>query len=309
MGRWPRRRFLGLCGAAAALPLLPGRALADTPTGKPLHGLSAFGDLKYGPNFTHFDYASPDAPSGGTFNFSPPNWAYNQNVDTFNTLNTFVPNSDAPPRMEVCFDSLMVRALDEPDALYGLLAESVTISPDRNSYDFKLRPEAKFSDGSPLTAEDVAYTYRLFKEKGHPSLLLPLREAVDFIAHEHSYIDRKYWRDDFPVIFYVHRSFSAVILLTNLWLVWKLHRSPARQNLFYRTGLALVSVIGIAILAGITLDRLGFPAAAQPVHLLMANVIFGLQFFLYIGLGYAGKTPLALGESGEIRPDSPTMTG
>lgn len=136
-----------------------------------------------------------------------------------------------------------------------------------------------------------------------------IREAVDFIAHEHSYIDRKYWRDDFPVIFYVHRSFSAVILLTNLWLIWKLHRSPARQNLFYRTGLALVSVIGIAILAGITLDRLGFPAAAQPVHLLMANVIFGLQFFLYIGLGYAGKTPLALGESGEIKPDSPTLTG
>lgn len=136
-----------------------------------------------------------------------------------------------------------------------------------------------------------------------------VREAVDFIAHEHSYIDRKYWRDDFPVIFYVHRSFSSIILLTNLWLVWKLHRSAARQNLLYRTGLALLSVIGIAILAGITLDRLGFPAVAQPVHLLMANVIFGLQFFLYIGLGYAGKTPLALRESGEIKPDSPTLTG
>ncbi len=182
MERWPRRRFLGLCGGAAALPLLPWRALAQSPTEVPLHGLSAFGDLKYTPDFTHFDYASPDAPSGGTFNFSPPNWAYNQNVDTFNTLNTFVPRSDAPPRMEMCFDSLMVRALDEPDALYGLLAESVTISADRNSYEFKLRPNAKFSDGSPLTAEDVAYTYKLFKEKGHPSLLLPLREATDFVA-------------------------------------------------------------------------------------------------------------------------------
>jgi microcin C transport system substrate-binding protein len=184
MGRWPRRRFLGLCGAAAALPLLPGAGSAQPATGKALHGLSAFGDLKYGPDFTHFDYASPDAPKGGTFNFPPPNWAYNQNVSTFNTLNTFVRASDAPPRMEMCFDSLMVRALDEPDALYGLVAESVTISEDRNSFEFKLRPEAKFSDGSPLTAEDVAYTYRLFKEKGHPSLLLPLREAVDFIAVE-----------------------------------------------------------------------------------------------------------------------------
>jgi microcin C transport system substrate-binding protein len=184
MGLWPRRRFLELCGAAAALPLLPRPGFAQPAAGKALHGLSAFGDLKYGADFTHFDYASPDAPTGGTFNFPPPNWAFNQNVSTFNTLNTFVRASDAPPRMEMCFDSLMVRALDEPDALYGLLAESVTISEDRNAYEFKLRPDAKFSDGSPLTAEDVAYTYKLFKEKGHPSLLLPLREAVDFIAVE-----------------------------------------------------------------------------------------------------------------------------
>ncbi|MDN5926873.1 MAG: extracellular solute-binding protein [Hyphomicrobiales bacterium] len=182
MGRWPRRRFLGLCGAVATLPLLPKQSFAQPVAGKALHGLSAFGDLKYAADFTHFDYASPEAPKGGTFNFPPPNWAYNQNVSTFNTLNTFVRASDAPPRMEMCFDQLMVRALDEPDALYGLIAESVTISDDRNTYEFKLRPEAKFSDGSPLTAEDVAYTYRLFKEKGHPSLLLPLREAVDFIA-------------------------------------------------------------------------------------------------------------------------------
>jgi microcin C transport system substrate-binding protein len=184
MGCWPRRRFLKLCGAAAALPLLPKDVLAATPSGRPLHGLSAFGDLKYGPDFTHFKYASPDAPSGGTFNFSPFDWRYNQNPQTFNTLNTFVRMSDAPPRMEMCFDSLMARALDEPDALYGLLAESVTISDDRNSYEFKLRPEASFSDGTPLTAVDVAYTYTLFKDKGHPSLLMPLKEATDFVAVE-----------------------------------------------------------------------------------------------------------------------------
>ncbi|MGZ8200971.1 MAG: COX15/CtaA family protein, partial [Methylosarcina sp.] len=56
-----------------------------------------------------------------------------------------------------------------------------------------------------------------------------VREAVDFIAHEHSYIDRKYWRDDFPIIFYVHRSFSSIILFTNLWLVWKLHKTLDRR--------------------------------------------------------------------------------
>jgi microcin C transport system substrate-binding protein len=177
-----RRDVLKLAGAAAIAPLAPSPGLAAVPTGTPLHGLSAFGDLKYPAGFTHFDYASPEAPRGGTFNFSPPNWGYNQNTDTFNTLNSFVPKSDAPPRMEMCFDSLMVRALDEPDALYGLLAETVTISADRNTYEFRLRPGATFSDGSPLTAKDVAYSYTLFKEKGHPSLLLPLREATGFTA-------------------------------------------------------------------------------------------------------------------------------
>ncbi len=163
-------------GALAALPLLAGHGFAASPTGTRLHGLSAFGDLKYPADFTHFDYANPDAPAGGTFNFSPPNWAYNQNAMTFNTLNSFVAKGDAPPRMELCFDSLMVRALDEPDAVYGLLAESVEISDDRNAFTFHLRKDAKYHDGSQLTAHDVAFTFNLFKEKGHPSLLLPLAE-------------------------------------------------------------------------------------------------------------------------------------
>jgi cytochrome c oxidase assembly protein subunit 15 len=134
-----------------------------------------------------------------------------------------------------------------------------------------------------------------------------VREAVDFIAHEHSYIDRKYWRDDFPIIFYVHRSFSSIILFTNLWLVWKLHKTLDRRNILYRTGLTLIALIVIAILAGITLDRLGVPPVAQPVHLLMANLIFGLQFFLFIGLGYAGKTHLTLEEERKVQPDSPGL--
>ena len=150
--------------------------------GVPLHGMSAFGDLKYAPDFSHFDYVNPEAPKGGTFNFSPPNWGFNQNVLSFNTLNSFVRTGDAPPRMEMCFDSLMTRALDEPDAVYGLLAESVTVSGDGNAFTFRLRPEARFHDGTPVTAEDVAFTYKLFKEKGHPSLLLPLAEMTDAIA-------------------------------------------------------------------------------------------------------------------------------
>jgi microcin C transport system substrate-binding protein len=181
-----RRDFLAGAGAALAVPLLPKKIFAASPTGKPLHGLSAFGDLKYGPDFQHFDYVDPDAPKGGTFNFQPPNWVYNQNVQTFNTLNSFVARGDAPPRMEMCFDSLMTNksntALDEPDAVYGLLAESVVISDDRNSFEFTLRDGVRFHDGSPLTAEDVAFTYGLFKSDGHPDLLLTLTEMTEAVA-------------------------------------------------------------------------------------------------------------------------------
>ena len=112
-----------------------------------------------------------------------------------------------------------------------------------------------------------------------------VREAVDFIAREH--IERQYWRDDFPIIFYIHRSFSSIILFTNLWLVWKLYQSVSKQSLLFRTGLALATLVIIAILAGVSLDRLGVPAIVQPIHLLMANLIFGAQFFLYSCLKYA----------------------
>jgi len=177
-----RRDLMALGGAAAAAALLPGRAFAATPTETKLHGLSAFGDLKYPAGFPHFDYVNPDAPKGGTFNFGPSQWVFNQNPYTFNTLNSFVPKGDSPPRMEMCFDSLMTGALDEPDSIYGQLAETVTLSDDRNTFTFDLRPEARWHDGSPLTAEDAAFTYNLFKEQGHPDLSLPLREMTQATA-------------------------------------------------------------------------------------------------------------------------------
>jgi microcin C transport system substrate-binding protein len=178
----PRRDFLALGAAAAASALLPGKAFANSPTGTKLHGLSAFGDLKYPADFPHFAYVNPDAPKGGAMNFSPPNWGYNQSPLTFNTLNSFALKGDAPPRMELCFDTLMTRALDEPDAVYGLLAESVTLSEDRNTFDFALRPEARWHDGTPLTAHDIAFSLMLYKDKGHPALLLPLAELQEAVA-------------------------------------------------------------------------------------------------------------------------------
>lgn len=187
-----RRGFIAGAGAAAAVGLQGGRGFASSPTGTPLHGLSAFGDLKYPDGFSQFDYANPDAPSGGVFNFSPPNWQFNQNVMTFNTLNAFVAKGDAPPRIELCFDSLMVRALDEPDAVYGLLAKSVEIADDRNAFRFNLHPNARFHDDSALTAEDVAFTYRLFSESGHPALLLPLAEMTSATAINTETVELKF---------------------------------------------------------------------------------------------------------------------
>ncbi|MCV9906300.1 extracellular solute-binding protein [Brucella sp. HL-2] len=179
-----RRHFLGLSGSAALAACFPEIAVAKLPTDKPLHGLSAFGELKYPPDFAHFDYVNPDAPKGGTFTLAPSTWVWNQNTETFNTLNTLTFKGDAPPRMELTFDTLMVSALDEPDAVYGLIAENVTLSKDHQTCLFKLRKEARFHDGSPIEAKDVVFTYETLKEKGHPQLrqILAALEAVKEIS-------------------------------------------------------------------------------------------------------------------------------
>lgn len=181
-GAMRRRTFLAAAGAAAAPAVLPRPLFAQTPSNTPVHGLSAFGELKYPADFKHFDYVNPDAPKGGQMNFQPPNAKLNQSFLAFNTLNALTLRGDAPPRMELCFDSLMALALDEPDAVYGLLAESVAISDDRNTFEFRLRPQARWHDGTPLTAEDAAFSFRIFKEKGHPGLLLPLRTLVEAVS-------------------------------------------------------------------------------------------------------------------------------
>ena len=171
-----RRTALQLGGAAAASLAVQPWAWAAGKTG--LHGLSVFGDLKYPADFKHFDYINPDAPKGGRMNFQAPYWFFNQSPQTFNTLNGFVLKGDAPPRIELLFDSLMVRATDEPTAVYGLLAETVDVSEDGNTFTFPLRPEARFNDGSPLTAEDVAFSLNILKNEGHPNISQPMSPMV-----------------------------------------------------------------------------------------------------------------------------------
>jgi len=120
-----------------------------------------------------------------------------------------------------------------------------------------------------------------------------IREAVDGITNAHAIAERNIWREHFPIIFYVHRSFSSIILFTNLWLVWKLFRATAPGHLIRRFGIGLAILVIIAILTGVTLDRLGFPAFVQPFHLLLANLIFGCQLFILIGSGYALKAGIS----------------
>jgi len=171
-----RRHALGLgIGALSAGILRP--AAADN-GGTEMHGMSVFGDLKYAADFKQFDYVNPQAPKGGLFSTIPSTRAYNQSFQTFNSFNAFILKGEGAKGMELTFDSLMARANDEPDAMYGLAAKSVWISPDKLTYRFTMRPEARFNDGSKLTAHDVAFSLNTLKEKGHPLIVVQLRDFV-----------------------------------------------------------------------------------------------------------------------------------
>src|SRR5215472_4248441 len=170
------RRETLVLGAAALLSSLVQNVEAGQDTER--HGISAFGDLKYPPDFKHFDYVNPKAPKGGVFSHIGATRAFNQNFLTFNSLNSFILKGDGAQGMELTFASLMARAEDEPDALYGLAARAVQISPDGLTYRFLLRPGITFHDGSPLTAHDVAFSLKILKDKGHPIAQQLLRDFV-----------------------------------------------------------------------------------------------------------------------------------
>ncbi len=168
-----RRDTLAL-GAGALAATIASPALANE--GPERHGMSAFGDLKYPANFKHYDYVNVSAPKGGTFSQVGSNRVFNQNFLTFNSLNIFILKGDGAQGMELTFASLMARAFDEPDALYGLAARAVRISGDGLTYHFLMRPGITFHDGSPLTAHDVAFSLKTLKEKGHPIAQQLLRD-------------------------------------------------------------------------------------------------------------------------------------
>jgi microcin C transport system substrate-binding protein len=174
-----RRNLLALGVGIVALG--PARRLAAIEAGAETetHGLSAFGDLKYPADFTHLDYVDPHAPKGGMFSQVGPERQYNQSFLTFNSLNSYILKGDGAQGMELTFASLMARAADEPDAVYGLAARAVRISPDRRTYKFLLREAARFHDGSPLNAHDAAFSLTTLKARGHPIIRQFLRDFED----------------------------------------------------------------------------------------------------------------------------------
>jgi ABC-type oligopeptide transport system substrate-binding subunit len=176
-----RRSVLVIGTGAAAAAFAPNSAFADE---RESHGISAFGDLKYPADFQHFDYVNPNAPKGGTFSHVGSVRQYNQSFLTFNSLNGFVLRGDAALGIEMTFVALMTRALDEPDALYGLAAQRVRISADRQVYRFVIRPEARFNDGTRLTAHDAAWSLTTLKEKGHPIIRQLMRDVEEAKAED-----------------------------------------------------------------------------------------------------------------------------
>jgi microcin C transport system substrate-binding protein len=155
-----------------AVALAIAAATATPAEAEPRYGLSVFGDLKYGPDFSHFDYADPQAPKGGRLVSIG-----TAGITTFDSFNGYILKGDAAQGLELIFDSLMSRAFDEPDAMYGLVAASVDLAADKKSVSFELRNEAKFADGTALTAEDVCDTFRLLKTEGHERIRITIRDV------------------------------------------------------------------------------------------------------------------------------------
>ena len=155
------RMLLSLAIALAMLPLAAWKALAE-----PSHALSMHGQPALEAEFSHFPYVNPQAPKGGRIDYAV--------QGTFNSLNSFIVQGDGARGLfdqdfgVNTFDTLMMRSRDEPFTLYPLLAQSVETDEERTFVEFTLDPRARFSDGAPVTPDDVIFTMELFREKARP---------------------------------------------------------------------------------------------------------------------------------------------
>ncbi|WOI57235.1 extracellular solute-binding protein [Palleronia sp. LCG004] len=147
------------CALGAAT--LAGIVLGGPATAQPEHGIAMYGEPALPEDFTSLPYANADAPKGGRI--------VQGEVGTFDSLNPHILKGKVPWQLRsLAYESLMGRSYDEPFTLYGLLAETVETAPDRSWVEFTLRPEARFSDGTPVTVEDVIWSYETLGTEGHP---------------------------------------------------------------------------------------------------------------------------------------------
>ena len=161
-----RVQALGLVLPAALALAAP--ANADIITS---HGISTFGELKYEAGFPHLDYVNPDAPKGGEISV----WGFG----SFDSMHPYTTKGRSGQLSSIFFESLLEGTADEPDAVYGLVAESLEYPEDRSHVIFNMRPEARFSDGSPLTADDVVFSYEILRDKGLPSFRAVIQKQVE----------------------------------------------------------------------------------------------------------------------------------
>ncbi|MBS8226078.1 ABC transporter substrate-binding protein [Vannielia litorea] len=168
-----RRRDLLAWGAGLALALVLAALPALAQETVTRHGIPTFpgGELKYGPDFEHLDYVNPEAPKGGEMS----EWAFGG----FDNWNPYTINGRAGALSSAPLESLLTTTADEIGAEYGLLAESLEFPEDRSWVIFTLREGIAFSDGTPLTTEDVMFTYEVFREKGLPSFRKVLADTVE----------------------------------------------------------------------------------------------------------------------------------
>ncbi|MCA3450570.1 MAG: ABC transporter substrate-binding protein [Rhodobacter sp.] len=172
-----RPQRTSLVAGAAFLILAAFTVAARAETVITAHGISTFGDLKYPADFPHFNYVNPDAPKGGRMTFLGTGAS-----QTFDSLNPFILKGEPAQGLTLIYDSLLTGAPDEPNAAYGLIAESLEYPPDRNWVIFNMRPEARFSDGVPITADDVVFTWHALLEQGQPSYKIMLKDIASVEA-------------------------------------------------------------------------------------------------------------------------------